>query len=35
MDFPAAIKTGFRNYASGSGRAAQSEFWSWMLFRFW
>lgn len=32
MDFIAAIKNGFRNYASASGRAARSEFWYWVLF---
>ena len=32
MDFVAAIKHGFRNYVTFSGRAARSEFWYWTLF---
>ncbi len=34
MDFVGAIKSGFWNYASASGRAARSEFWYWCLFSF-
>ena len=34
MDFVGAIKNGFWNYASASGRAARSEFWYWCLFSF-
>jgi uncharacterized membrane protein YhaH (DUF805 family) len=32
MDFIAAIKNGFRNYANASGRATRSEYWYWTLF---
>ena len=32
MNFVDAIKSGFRNYAMASGRAARSEFWYWTLF---
>ena len=32
MDFIGAIKNGFRNYASASGRASRSEYWYWTLF---
>jgi uncharacterized membrane protein YhaH (DUF805 family) len=32
MDFIGAIKNGFRNFASASGRASRSEFWYWSLF---
>jgi uncharacterized membrane protein YhaH (DUF805 family) len=32
MDFVEAIRSGFRNYATFSGRAARSEFWYWALF---
>jgi uncharacterized membrane protein YhaH (DUF805 family) len=32
MDFQTAIKTGFRKYASASGRASRAEFWYWTLF---
>ena len=32
MDFFGAIKSGFHNYATFSGRAARSEFWFWVLF---
>jgi len=32
MNFQAAIKSGFRNYVTFSGRAPRSEFWFWVLF---
>jgi uncharacterized membrane protein YhaH (DUF805 family) len=32
MDFWGAIKSGFANYVTFSGRANQSEFWYWILF---
>jgi|SRR6185437_132643 len=32
MNFVEAIKNGFQNYATFSGRAARSEFWFWVLF---
>jgi uncharacterized membrane protein YhaH (DUF805 family) len=32
MEFPEAIKSGFRNYVTFSGRAARSEYWYWVLF---
>lgn len=32
MNFGEAIKNGFNNYATFSGRAARSEFWYWVLF---
>ncbi len=34
MGFGDAIKSGFNNYVTFSGRAARSEFWYWMLFSF-
>jgi uncharacterized membrane protein YhaH (DUF805 family) len=34
MNFGEAIKSGFSNYATFSGRAARSEFWYWALFAF-
>ena len=34
MNFPTAVKSGFRNYASFSGRATRSEYWYWTLFAF-
>ena len=34
MDFVEAIKSGFVNYATFSGRACRSEFWYWTLFTF-
>jgi uncharacterized membrane protein YhaH (DUF805 family) len=34
MTFGEAIKSGFRNYATFSGRAARSEYWFWTLFAF-
>ena len=34
MDFVGAIKNGFRNYATATGRASRSEFWYWTLFSF-
>jgi uncharacterized membrane protein YhaH (DUF805 family) len=34
MNFGEAIKSGFNNYATFSGRAARSEFWYWALFAF-
>ena len=34
MNFVDAIKSGFNNYVTFSGRAARSEFWFWMLFSF-
>ncbi len=33
MNFLDSIKSGFRNYATFSGRAARSEFWWWWLFQ--
>jgi uncharacterized membrane protein YhaH (DUF805 family) len=32
MNFQEAIASGFRNYATFSGRASRSEFWYWVLF---
>ncbi|MGB7855529.1 MAG: DUF805 domain-containing protein [Pseudolabrys sp.] len=32
MNFVEAIKSGFRNYVTFSGRAARSEYWYWVLF---
>ena len=32
MDFSEAIKSGFANYVTFSGRATRSEFWYWVLF---
>jgi uncharacterized membrane protein YhaH (DUF805 family) len=32
MQFPEAIRSGFRNYVNFSGRAARSEYWYWVLF---
>ena len=32
MGFVEAIQSGFRNYATFSGRAARSEYWFWTLF---
>ena len=32
MRFPAAIRSGFSNYANFSGRALRSEYWYWTLF---
>jgi uncharacterized membrane protein YhaH (DUF805 family) len=32
LDFVEAIRSGFRNYATFSGRAPRSEFWYWTLF---
>jgi uncharacterized membrane protein YhaH (DUF805 family) len=32
MNFGQAIKSGFSNYVTFSGRAARSEFWYWTLF---
>ncbi|PTW91366.1 uncharacterized membrane protein YhaH (DUF805 family) [Microbacteriaceae bacterium MWH-Ta3] len=32
MDFMAAIKSGFRNYATFRGTATRSEYWYWVLF---
>lgn len=32
MTFIEAIRSGFRNYATFSGRAARSEYWFWTLF---
>jgi uncharacterized membrane protein YhaH (DUF805 family) len=32
MNFVDAIKSGFNNYVTFSGRAARSEFWFWTLF---
>ncbi|WP_430867981.1 DUF805 domain-containing protein [Demequina aurantiaca] len=33
MGFGQAVKSGFNNYATFSGRARRSEFWWWMLFQ--
>ena len=32
MNFPQAIASGFRNFATFSGRASRSEYWYWVLF---
>ncbi len=32
MDFVPAIKSGFQNYVTFSGRACRSEYWFWVLF---
>jgi uncharacterized membrane protein YhaH (DUF805 family) len=32
MGFGSAIKSGFRNYVTFSGRASRSAFWYWTLF---
>ena len=32
MNFPEAIRSGFRKYATFSGRAVRSEYWFWALF---
>jgi uncharacterized membrane protein YhaH (DUF805 family) len=32
MQFQDAIRSGFRNYVTFSGRASRSEFWYWTLF---
>ncbi len=32
MSFGEAIKSGFRNYVTFSGRATRSEYWYWTLF---
>ena len=32
MDFWQAIRSGFRNYGTFSGRATRSEYWLWVLF---
>jgi uncharacterized membrane protein YhaH (DUF805 family) len=32
MQFQDAIRSGFRNYVTFSGRAARSEYWYWVLF---
>ena len=32
MEFVETIRSGFRNYATFSGRATRSEFWYWTLF---
>jgi uncharacterized membrane protein YhaH (DUF805 family) len=32
MQFQDAIRSGFRNYVTFSGRASRSEFWYWALF---
>ena len=32
MNFVDSIKSGFRNYATFSGRASRSEYWWWTLF---
>ena len=32
MTFPGAIKNGFNNYVTFSGRASRSEYWYWNLF---
>ena len=34
MNFGDAVRNGFNNYATFSGRAARSEFWYWTLFSF-
>jgi uncharacterized membrane protein YhaH (DUF805 family) len=34
MQFQDAIRSGFRNYVTFSGRAPRSEFWYWTLFAF-
>lgn len=32
MNFVDSVKSGFKNYATFSGRASRSEFWWWCLF---
>jgi len=32
MTFTQAVKSGFRNYTNGQGRAVRSEYWYWQLF---
>jgi uncharacterized membrane protein YhaH (DUF805 family) len=32
MQFPEAIRSGFRNYVNFSGRASRPEYWYWVLF---
>jgi uncharacterized membrane protein YhaH (DUF805 family) len=32
MNFPQAIASGFRNYATFAGRASRSQYWYWVLF---
>ena len=32
MEFPEAAKSGFKHYATFSGRATRSEYWYWVLF---
>ena len=32
MNFQDAIRSGFRNYVTFSGRASRSEYWYWVLF---
>ena len=32
MQFQDAIRSGFRNYVTFSGRASRSEYWYWVLF---
>lgn len=34
MGFSAAVRSGFRNYVTFSGRASRSEVWYWFLFYF-
>lgn len=34
MNFPSAVQSGFRNFATFTGRASRSEFWWWTLFAF-
>ena len=34
MQFQDAIRSGFRNYVTFSGRASRSEYWYWVLFGF-
>jgi uncharacterized membrane protein YhaH (DUF805 family) len=34
MQFQDAIRAGFRNYVTFSGRASRSEYWYWVLFGF-
>lgn len=34
MDFMSAVKNGFHQYATFSGRARRSEYWFWQLFTF-
>jgi len=34
MNYINSVKSGFKKYATFSGRAARSEYWNWVLFNF-